>query len=307
MSAAPSVTLRQLRGLLALSETRNFHRAAERLGITQPSLSSQIQALEGALGLTLVERSRAGAALTPLGREVAARARVIVDGATALEDFAAGAQSGLRGAIRLGVSPTLGPYLLPAAVAALHRAHPDLKLHIREAPPRTLSRDLSEGAHDLILTQLPVREEDLHAEALFQEPLLLVLAADHPLAASPRVRPQDLEGLDILTLDQDYTLHDQVAQLCETFGAKVARNYEGTSLDALRLMAGMGMGAAFVPALYARSEIREGSEVVARQLAGRSVGRSIGLVWRRTAASVGAFRTIADVLRETAERLRAEG
>lgn len=297
----PALTLRQLRYLVAVDETRHYRRAAEVCGISQPSLSAQIQNLEGALGVHLVERSRAGVALTPVGREVAARARRTLNEVQGIIDFTAGAQYGLVGTFRLGAKPTLGPYLLPHVVARLHRDHPELSLYVRESAPRDLEHELGRGVHDVILAQLPVTGSELVTQRLFREPLYLTLAADHPLAQQP-VASADLRGLRVLSLGPQYHLHDQINDLCREFGAVLLRDYEGTSLDALRQMVGMGMGATFLPALYVSSEISARSEVVVKPLEDRPIMRSIGLVWRRSAGRAPAYRQIADVIRDVAAR-----
>lgn len=295
-------TLRQLRYLLAVAEHLHFRRAAESCGVSQPSLSAQIQELEDALALRLFDRGRSGVALTPAGREIATRARRILDESQALSDFAAGAQGGLVGVIRLGASPTLGPYLLPHIVARLHRQHRDLSLYVRESAPRDLEYELTEGVHDVILAQLPVIGAELLAARLFREPLYLALAEDHPLAREEAVSPQALAGMTILSLGPRFQLHEQVDALCREFRAQLSREYEGTSLDAVRQMVGMGMGAAFVPALYARSEIRPRSEVVVRPVRGKTITRSIGFVWRKSAGAALAYRKMADVTRDVCAR-----
>ncbi|WDI32197.1 LysR substrate-binding domain-containing protein [Hyphococcus flavus] len=296
------VTLKQLQCLLAVEEASHFRRAAERLEMTQPSLSAQFQNLEEALGVRLAERSRSGVALTPVGREIALRARRVMDETQGIADFAAGAQSGLVGVIRLGAKPTLGPYLLPHVVAALHRSHKDLRLYVRESEPRHLEDELGRGVHDVILTQLPAASTEHVGEPLFGEPLYLALARDHPLAKEDGISVSALKGLEILTVNPSYHLYDQVASLCETFGAKLVRDYEGTSLDALRLMVGMGMGAAFLPSLYIHSEITARSEVVVKKLKGRAVTRSVGLVWRKSAGRAEAYRQIADIVRTVVQK-----
>lgn len=296
------LTLKQLRYLVALDETKHYRRAAEHCSISQPSLSAQIQNIEEALGVQLVERSRSGVALTPVGREVAERARRLLDEVQGIIDFAAGAQHGLVGTIRLGAKPTLGPYLLPYVVANLHRQHPDLRLYIREAAPRELEHELRRGVHDVILAQLPVVGSELVTQRLFREPLYLALAADHPLAEKEEIEPKDLKGLQVLSLSPQYHLHDQINAVCQEFGATVLRDYEGTSLDALRQMVGMGMGVTFLPALYVCSEIPLRSEVVVKQLRGKSIMRSLGLVWRKSAGRAAAYQQIADVVREVAAK-----
>ncbi|MGB0497116.1 MAG: LysR substrate-binding domain-containing protein [Rubricella sp.] len=301
--AMESITLKQLRGLLAVAQAQNFRKAAENLGLTQPSLSAQIQTLEATLGATLVERSRQGALLTPIGREVAQRARRILDETTALTDLVTTSRKGLSMSIRLGVMPTVGAYLLPTVVDRLHGDHPDLRLYIRESAPRRLVQELVDGVHDVIITHLPVPDADLEVKEVYREPFLLTLAKDHPLAAQAEIRTDDLRGLEILSLDPSYHLHDPLMGVFETFGARVSPSYEGTSLDALRLMTGMNMGVTFLPALYVRSEIHQGSEVVARKLSNRSLSRSMGLAWRGSARGNSAFEALRKVVQDSFEVL----
>ncbi|MDD9718267.1 hydrogen peroxide-inducible genes activator [Dinoroseobacter sp. PD6] len=292
-------TLRQLQFLVSIEETAHFRRAAERVGVTQPSLSAQIQNLEDTLGVALVERGRGGVRLTQVGREVVLRARRILDDVQSLVDFAGTARDGVVGTIRLGAKATLGPYLLPHVVGALHAAHPDLRIYIREDAPRLLEQDLARGEHDVILTQLPVTGADYTTARLFREPLLLALPADHPLLDKEVLRPRDLAGEQVLSLSPAYHLHDQITAICQQTGAQLARDYEGTSLDALRQMVGMGMGITFLPALYVRSEIEgRGAEVVVRRLSGAPIARSVGLVWRTRAGRTGAYLQIAQVIRD---------
>ncbi len=294
------LTLRQLRYLVALDDTRHFRRAAEQNGVSQPSLSAQLQTMESTLGVRLFERSRAGVVPTPVGREVVQRARRVIDDVQGIAEFTAGAQHGLVGTIRLGAKPTLGPYLLPHVVRRLHRAHPDLRLYVRENAPRELEFELTRGVHDVILAQLPLAGGDLTVTRLFREPLYLAVAADHPLAGREAVEPRDLAGLQVLSLNPHYHLHDQIGALCEEFSAQLLRDYEGTSLDALRTMVGMGMGVAFVPALYALSEIPDHGEVVVKPIKGRSIARSIGLAWRASAGRADTYQEIAVTMREVA-------
>lgn len=292
-------SLKQLRYLVALADCGQFSNAAELCGIAQPSLSVQIQNLEETLGAHLIERHRTGIMLTPLGREVVERARAILLDVQGLVDVAATAANQPLGTVRLGVKPTLGPYLLPQVVAGLHRAHPDLKLYIRESAPHQLETELIHGTHDVILAQLPVASSGLVVERLFREPVYLAVSAEHRLAKSDgTVSVSDLEGLPVLSLTPDYHLHDQVHAICEEFGATLVREYEGTSLDALRQMVAMNIGATFLPALYVRSEIAGKHDVVALSLRERRIARSIGLVWRESAGRVPVFRDIAGTIRQ---------
>ncbi|MEL6838274.1 MAG: hydrogen peroxide-inducible genes activator [Pseudomonadota bacterium] len=304
MSRLPS--LRQLRYLIALSEVRHFRKAADMLGISQPSLSLQIGNLEDLLAVRLVERGRGPVTLTPEGREVLARARRVVDEVRGIVDMTAGLQSGMAGTIRLGTTPTIGPYILPFVVDHLHAQYPELRLYIRESPPRDLRNGLLEGGLDVILTQLPEPGADLTAKRLFREPFLLAVSSDHELAQHDVIDETTLAGQTVLSLGPDYAMHAQIAALCQHQGAILARDYEGTSLDALRQMVGMGMGVACLPRLYAKSEIEgRASNVTLIPFRRSSMMRTIGLVWRSASRAAMFERLSETVVAAAREHLRS--
>ncbi len=295
------LTLKQLRYLVALSQEMHFRRAAERENVTQPTMSAQIQQLEKRLKAPLVERGTSRVMLTPLGREIADRARRILSEVQDIVDLAAASQHGFDGTIRLGVPPTLGPYLLPHIVPDLHAGHPGLRLYVREGKPAELQEALQAGIFDLVISPLPIRQTDLEVERLFREPLQLAAAPDHPLALKPTLLRSDLAGQYVLAIERGHHLHDQVSQLCEDFDAVLLRDYEGTSLDTLRLMAGMGVGMAFLPALYVRTEIHGRSEIALLDFKVPGLYRQIGLTWRQRSVHATLFRQIAELIRITAE------
>lgn len=299
MSAQP--TLRQLRYLIALGDHASFTRGAAAVGVSQPSFSQQIQLVEALLGGRVVERGASKTILTPLGREAVASARRVLAEVAAFEALAERRGNTLSGTIRLGVSPTLGPYILPQLVAQLHATSPDLRVHVREGLPNMLVELLADGTHDVILVQLPIDDRGLHVERLFREPLFLAMATDDPLKKQSEIAVRDLEGRGLLTLQPQYRMSEQVAALADQAGAHVLRDYEGTSLDAIRQMAGMGMGLALLPRLYVRQEIRGGDDVVVRPFAGGRQYREIGLVWRAGAGRAPAFLTLAQLLRNVAQ------
>ena len=301
---ATPVTLRQLRYLVALEETRHFRQAAEASGISQPSLSVQIKALEEALSLQLVERGSGQVQMTGPGREVCRRAREILSATQGLMDLSVTMKDGLGGTLRLGTSATIGPYLMPFVIGELHERHPDLRLYIRESTPRELLRGLSDGDHDLVLTQLPAGGSGFSVARLFREPLLVVMPRDHPLASADDISPEDLAQETILALSPNYSLYDQIAALSLEVGATLARDYEGTSLDALRQMVAMGMGLTLLPSLYIASEIAgRTNDVVVKPIKGCHVYRSVGLVWRGTAGATDAYLRLAQSIRQTAGNL----
>jgi LysR family hydrogen peroxide-inducible transcriptional activator len=293
-------TLQQLRYFVALADTGHFRKAAERMEVTQPSLSQQIGNLETCLQQHLVERGRR-AVLTPAGREVLRRARSIIAETEAMVAACHRAEAGISGTVRLGVSPTLGPYFMPRLVRRLREHFPDLRLVIREAPPRALVGELLEGMHDVTLTQTPVPTTDAVVTHLFREPLFAVMAHDHPLGGGGPIQIEALAGQDVLTLGPDYALHAQIAELCARAGARLRQDYEGTSLDALRQMAAMRMGMTILPALYVASEVDSpDADVAVRPFRGGRLTRMVGMVWRRSAGRSAGFERFAEIARDVA-------
>jgi len=198
---------------------------------------------------------------------------------------------------RTGVPPTLGPYLLPHLLPALHRQYAGLRLYVREHVPRDLEEGLRNNLHDFVITPLPVGDSQLTVVPLFREQLRLVMASDHPLAGREQILPEDLQGQEVLSIEEHHLYHRQVAQFCERLGAKVLRDFEGTSLDTLRQMVVMGMGIAFLPALYIASEIRQEDELRCTDVQGDSISRVAAMVWRDRSPSRHLFRELAERIR----------
>lgn len=297
-------SLKQISYFLALAETRNFRLAADKCGISQPSMSVQLTNLEKRLGVKLVERKRAKVVLTAAGREAEARGRLMLEAARNLVDWFDARAGGLGGAIRFGASTTLGPYLLPHVIARLHADNPHLSLFVEDAAPKLLVEGLVKGDHDFILVQLPVGSGDFTVARLFREPLELVVARDHPLAGKQRVEKSDLCGMSVLALGSSYPLRQQVNDICIASGARLRNDYHGTSLDALRLMTGMGMGVTFLPALYVHSEVRsDDADVRIVPLDKPRPLRSIGLVARSGGETGEAFIRLASLIQSVARSL----
>jgi LysR family hydrogen peroxide-inducible transcriptional activator len=291
----PSV--KQIEYFVAVARQGSFRRAAESLDVSQPTVTSQVALLEKSLGVVLFERGRSGATLSPAGRELLPRARSVLDCLDELVETAGSAGSGAA-VYRLGVKSTLGPYLLPRILPALHAKHPDLKLYVREESPDLLESGLEQGELDLIMTGFPTNSADLDGETLLREDIKLVLPAQHPLAGKAKVSGEDLAGEQILTTGDGHHLTRLVEQVSARFGAQVLRDYQGTSLDALRLMVVTGMGLTFLPALYIDSEINADSALAVREIEGHSIARIIGMAWRRNSPSRVFYRKLAADLRQ---------
>ncbi|MBU2531637.1 MAG: hydrogen peroxide-inducible genes activator [Alphaproteobacteria bacterium] len=295
-------SLRQLEYLLAIQDERHFRRAAAKMGISQPTLSAQLSTLEQALGAQLVERSRSRVLLTPVGKEVAEIARRIVRDVQEIRDVATHKLGEPGGTIRLGLPPTIGPYLLPRVIPRIHRAYPHLKLYVREDVPRNLPDGLDQGKYDVVIMPVPVRAQGLESISLFREPLYLVVPADSDLSQRDYIERKDLKGRSILTLESGHHLREQVEALCEEFGAELLTDYEGTSLDTVRQMVGMGMGLSFLPGLYVHSTLGRDGSVKLVELKGRSLYRTIGLLWRDTSARKPEFEQLAQHIRDTVRK-----
>ena len=291
-------TLKQFRYLVALSQTLHFRRAAEHCHVSQPTLSGQLQELEERLGVQLVERSRRSqVVLTPIGQTIAERARRVLRDVQDIIDLGKHGQQWLDGTIKLGALPTLGPYLLPHVLPELHQSHPSLKLYVREGMPAPLIRSLEDGDLDLLLFPTPIREADLESTRLFREQLWVVIPCEHPLAAKDEIKRSDLGGETVLALEPGHLLYEQVADLCKEFSAVLSHDFEGTSLDTIRLMVGMGMGLSFMPTVYVLSEVAKDPQVVARPMTSRPPTRTVGLAWRRHSARGDEYHALASIIR----------
>ncbi|MGB7405623.1 MAG: LysR substrate-binding domain-containing protein [Pacificimonas sp.] len=295
-------TLRQLDYLVTLADTGHFGRAAQQANVSQPTLSQQIRTLEQRLGIDLVERRGRGAALTPPGRELAERARNVLASVDDIRNFAARAAGRLTGTLRFGVTPTLGPYLLPGVIAALHKDAPDLKLVIQEGIPDDQLDALTRARLDLLLGALPLDAPGVVSEPLFRETLLLVVPVDHPLAGGGDTAA--LAGEPVLSLDPRHPYHRQVEAICARYDMRLMRDYEGTSLDSLQQMTASGLGLALLPELYLRSEAAGRSGTVTPDIAGwEPAYRSIGLAWRDGAALSDAFHQLGEGIAARARQL----
>ncbi|NND48831.1 MAG: hydrogen peroxide-inducible genes activator [Rhizobiales bacterium] len=292
-------TLKQFRYLVALSHTLHFRHAAEQCQVTQPTLSSQIQELENDLGVQLVERSRRNqVVLTPIGKEIMERARIVLKDVQDIVDVGRHGQQWLHGTIRLGALPTLGPYLLPHVLPSLHRDYPHLKLYVREGMPAVLIDGLASAELDLLLFPLPITGADFTSVRLFREQLWVVIPAEHPLAAKHTIERTDLAGETVLALEPGHRLYEQVAEICREIDANLSHDFEGTSLDTIRLMVGMGLGLSFMPTVYVLSETPKDAQVVARPMRTQPPLRTVGLAWRRHSARSEEFQTLANAIRQ---------
>lgn len=292
------LTIKQLRYLVAIADQLHFRRAAEIMHVSQPTISGQLKDMELVLGVQLVERSRSSVLMTPLGKEIVERARIILAEIEGISDIVTRGRSSLSGTFRLGILSTLGPYLLPHILPSLHEKYPDLRLYIREGMPDAQVQDLEDGKLDLLVFPLPINRTEIETVRLFREPLLVVVPKEHRLASKRAVRREDLRGETVLALARGHRLHDQVHDLCEEFNANMSLDFEGTSLDTLRQMVSMGLGISFLPVLYVLAETEGDESVAAIPINRNSPNRVIGLAWRRQSSHRKDYQELANFIRD---------
>lgn len=265
--------------------------------MTQPTLSMQLKEMENRLGVQLVERTRTKVLMTPVGSEIARRARSVVAEVEDIREIARHDEADVpRGPLRLGVVQTVGGYVLSLAVPQLRESYPDLRIMVREDRLENLPGKLSDGAHDVLLLPERLDDPEFTSVVLLCEPLHLVVQADHRLAAFDTVDPKNLAGETILSMERRHRIHDQIARLCDKVGAAHATDYAGTTLDTLRLMVTCGMGISLLPALYVRSDVQRETQVVSRPLSIGAPVRELTMVWRTASPRHKAYQKIAKTI-----------
>ena len=290
-----NLSIKQLRYFTALAREGHFGRAAERCAISQPALSLQIKELEEGLGAPLVERGARRIRLTALGEEFALRAGEILRAVEELGDLARASRGPLTGIVRLGVIPTVAPYLLPRIIKALAQTAPQLDLRPREAVTQRLIGELMEGRLDCAIVALPISEPSLHEEPLFEEEFVLVRPASEADAPVPDAR--GLRAMRLLLLEEGHCFRDQALSFCEISPAVPRDMMEGSSLSTLVQMVGAGIGVTLIPQMAVRIETRSAEVAVARLPVPRPA-RKIGLVWRKTNPLTAQLTALAAVLRK---------
>ncbi|MFN4203433.1 MAG: hydrogen peroxide-inducible genes activator [Tabrizicola sp.] len=288
------ITMKHLRYFDALARHRHFGRAAEASAISQPALSLQVKELEEILGAPLVERGARQITLTRLGEDFALRARDVLRSVDELAALARASTGPLSGRLRLGVIPTVAPYLLPRLMRELAASFPDLDLRPREAVTPKLLRDLHEGRLDLAMLALPVSEPSLVEHALFEEEFLLVR---HVEAAALPIPPlTDLPQAPLLLLEEGHCFRDQAIAVCKVPSGVESEIMEGSSLSTLVQMVGAGIGVTLIPEMAAGIEARS-APVVLHRLPEPRPKRRIGLVWRRSNPLSERYGGMAEALR----------
>ena len=290
-------TLRQLQYLKLLAEHASFSKAAQAAHVTQPTLSAGIQELEKILGSPLVDRNRSGVLLTAAGTEAVIRAGAILGQAEDLVQACRGAGQPLTGRFRLGVIPTIAPFLLPTALPTLRSRFPKLRLFLREDLTHRLINDLKAGTLDAAVIALPYDMAGLEWAHVEDDELLAAMPANHPLSAASRVSPQNMEREELILLEDGHCLRDHALATCGLGGQRYSRDegFAATSLATLVQMVGSGLGVSFLPAMAVESGLTDAALVTVRPLDAEHMSREIVVAWRAGSTRAAEGKLLAGV------------
>lgn len=273
------MNLRDLKYLVAVAEHKHFGRAAEACFISQPTLSTQLKKLEAELAVTLIERANRQVMLTPVGEKIVEQARLVLREVDQMVRVATEHADPLGGDFRLGLIPTVAPYLLPKILTPIRKAFPKLHMHLTEGQTVVISRMLREGDLDAVILALPLLEENVVAHTLYREPFYFTVSRRHPLAGKKFVRLSDLDNEQVLLLEEGHCLRDQALEVCNSHNAVENTNFRATSLETLRQMVAANIGITLMPELAITGK---SAQVRYIPFEGKAPYRDIGLCWRKS-------------------------
>lgn len=298
-----NISVRQLHYFLALVQAGSFSRAADMAGVTQSTLSAAIQALEAELGVTLIDRSGRRMQLLPAGEDFMARARNIVALIEELPEHARQAERPLTTRLRMGVIPSIAPFLLPKVLPATTRAFPELQLTVREGITRSLLDSLRSGSLDVALVAHPYDFDEFEMTELGQDPFFLAVPRDHALANRDRVDSRDLQDQPFLLLETGHCLREHVMAAIGSKPAQAGSDVHATSIMTLVQLVDFGMGVTLLPEVAVKAGVTRGTNLSIVPYEGQNNFRSLVLVWRANAARRSEFQLFASHLRNSCMKL----
>lgn len=281
------MTLTELRYIVTLAQEQHFGRAADRCYVSQPTLSIAVKKLEDELGIALFERTKSRVQPTPLGEQIVAQANLVLEQTAAIKDLADAGKDQLSSPLSVGAIFTIGPYLLPKFIPHLQKLASKMPLYVEEGYTHNLRKKLRNGELDVIIVALPFVEPDVVTQALYEEPFVVLMPKDHPLAAKEALDPNDLNDQQLLLLGEGHCFRDQVLTTCpslqhhgESNSSNVRTAAEGSSLETLRHMVASGLGLTILPASAAESSLYSSEVLVTRPFVEPSPSRTVALAWR---------------------------
>ena len=300
-----SPSIKQIRYICAVAEYKHFSKAAEACFVTQSTLSAAIQDLESQLGVIIFERSKKSVLITPSGEKLLNQARKILG---ELEDFVSLAkmsQDALSGDIRLGVIPTIGPFILPGLLKELRESYPKLGLYLKEDLSAKLYRHLQQGELDLIILAFPYSLPEMDTVSLFRDEFLLCLPEGHQLEKSRQIKQSQLRGQSLLLLEEGHCLRDHALEACKLEKADTNLVYQGTSLHTLVHMVANGLGVTLLPQIAVDADVLGDTKLQLRKFTNENVSREIGLAWRKSDPRRDEYFLLADFIRQNVAKLQS--
>lgn len=291
----PNISLRQLRYFDALAQSLHFGRAAELCAVTQPALSMQIQELEKEIGTILIERTRAGARLTPEGKEIARRVASILSSVRDLADYARHSANVLSGGLRFGTIPTIAPYVLPKLLPALRAKHPDLVLSLRETQTHYLMDDLIAGRLDVLLLTLPVEHSEIETQLLFEDAFVLALPASRSVPKDAVATPELFENERLLLLEEGHCFREQALSFCAMSGVKSFDTFGTSSFSTIVQLVAHGFGVTLLPRMSLDIEACR-RDMQSLPFAPPEPHRKIGLAWRQSSPRKRDFLELGEII-----------
>jgi LysR family hydrogen peroxide-inducible transcriptional activator len=298
------MNLRDLKYIVTLADTLNFNRAAEICFVSQPSLSKQIQKVEDELGVILFERSNRKVSITPTGERVVARARAVLRESDAIRQIAKEAHDPLAGEFKLGIIPTVAPYILPRIMPAFSKSLPRISMSLFEGHTVTIIDQLKRGQLDAILLALPLEDDELQEEALYSEPFYFATPMNHPLASRKRITIEDLAGEKLLLLEDGHCLRAQALQVCRMSGGEESQSFSATSMETLCQMVAAGNGVTLVPALASESN---GARLKYISFKEPIPSRLIGLAWRKSSPRRKLLSRLSQIIQKEMKEMPRKG
>ena len=274
------MNLRDLKYLVAVAEHRHFGRAAEACFVSQPTLSTQLKKLEETLGVTLIERSNRQVMLAAEGEKIVEQAQRILAEVNILTAMSEQIREPMGGELRLGVIPTIAPYLLPKILGPIGKDYPKLKINLTEGQTAQILRMLKQGDLDAVILALPVNEDNVEEFELYDEPFLLAVSSNHSKAAITVADAEALEGENVLLLEDGHCLREQALSICQTNGGVESSGYSAASLETLRGLVSAGLGVTLMPELAVQSSKESAANVSYIPFSDRTLSRKVGLCWR---------------------------
>ncbi len=297
------MNLRDLKYLVALADIKHFGRAAEACFVSQPTLSTQLMKFESELGVSLIERNPRNVMLTPVGEAVVARARAILREAEEIKKIARRSKDPESGMVKVGIFPTIGPYLLPHIIPPIIKRFPNLELILVEEKTEVLLKKLHDGDLDCAILALPVHDDNLHVEYLFEEDFILAVPDTHPLAKKKSAKLSDLIDEQILLLEDGHCLRDQALEVCQLAGASERSGFRATSLETLRHMVAAKVGITLLPALAVHAPAHRADGVRLVPFAQPVPHRRVAMLWRRSSSLAGFLQRLVPLVKAVPKTL----